>query len=337
MLQDVKPLIEYETTSSDFGRFVISPLQRGFGITMGNALRRVLLNSLPGAAVAAVKIEGVSHEFSTIPYMKEDMIDFLLNVKGIRIRPLSGRQGNLYLEILGEGPVLAGDIKSSADFEIANPELILATLDSPEAKLDVEFQVELGKGYKPAVDGGNYSAIGIIPVDAIFTPIRRVNYDVEKTRVGQVSDYDKLTLEIWTDGTITPQEALSRSAEILREHFSLLSRPLEKLEEDKRNISVEQLGFSSRTLNSLRRNKIATIGELLEKSEEELLNLKNFGQKSLEEVLKRLEEIGLAEELKITGEKMKEEVEERNETPNSGTEVIEIDKPQDVDVSELGD
>jgi DNA-directed RNA polymerase subunit alpha len=271
---------------------------------MGNALRRVLLSSIPGAAVSWVKIEGVEHEFSTLSYMKEDIVEFLLNVKALRLRPLLDRPGKLKLEVEGEGEVSAADITPSAEFEIVNPEIHLATLDSPEARLFVEFNVELGKGYVPAHSDG---PIGIIPIDAIFTPMRKVNYTITPVHVSQDSSYERLTLEVWTDGTISPEEAVSQSATILMEQLSPF-RPLAKkiqeepeeqrlpfdLSPEQHNMLLKELGLSTRTLNSLRRYEIITVGDLLAKNERELLSLRNFGQKSRDEVRDCLEALGLS-------------------------------------------
>jgi DNA-directed RNA polymerase subunit alpha len=305
----VNPQIECEESMERYGRFVAEPLERGFGITLGNAMRRVLLSSLTGAAVTWVKIEGVQHEFATIPHMKEDVIEFLLNVKALRLRPLASRSGSLTLEFSGEGRVLAGDIQPSADFEVVSPELHLATLDSPEAKLVVEFNVELGKGYEKVERGkADGLPIGVIPLDAIFTPIRRVNYAVEPTRVGQVTTYERLILEVWTDGTIVPMEAVSQAAQILTEQFQLfheLARfPLqvgEKMPQlpiplEQYNIPIEQLTLSVRTFNCLKRAGITKVGELVERGEQELMTIRNFGQKALEEVREQLEALGLAPE-----------------------------------------
>ena len=307
MSEVASPQIECTEISEKYGRFVIEPLERGFSITLGNALRRVLLSSLPGAAVTWIRIEGVQHEFSTIPGMKEDTIEFLLNIKALRLRSLFPRAGKLILEAEGEGRVLAGDIKSSADFEVVNPDLHLATLDSPDAKLIVEFNVEQGKGYVPAGKSDDLP-LGAIPVDAIFTPVRKVNYSVEPTRVGQVSGYERLILELWTDGTISPIEAMSQSAQILIEQFQLFyelaSVPLRVGEKQPRlpisleqyNMLIEQLGLSVRTFNCLKRAGIAKVGELFERSEEELLTIRNFGLKALEEVKGQLKAQGFISE-----------------------------------------
>jgi DNA-directed RNA polymerase subunit alpha len=298
LLEGIVPKIGCEESSDNYGKFIVEPLSPGFGVTLGNSLRRVLLSSLPGAAVTAVKIEGIQHEFATIPHVKEDVIEFLLNVKELRLKAFSERSGRLFLEVKGEGTVCAGDIKPSADFEVVNPELHLITLDSPEASLDVVFYVERGKGYVPAGrDDG--LPIGVIPVDAIYTPVRRVNYRVEKTRVGQVSNYDRLILEVWTDGTTLPSEALSQSAEILVNHFTLFfdlgKAPVEvekpqapPIPPEQYEMPLEQVGLSARTFNSLRRSGITKVGELLERSNEDLLGLRSFGQKSLDEVKERL-------------------------------------------------
>jgi DNA-directed RNA polymerase subunit alpha len=317
----VSPQIECAEISEKYGRFVTEPLETGFSITLGNALRRVLLSSLPGTAVTWIMIEGLQHEFSTIPGIKEDTIEFLLNVKAIRLRSLFPRAGKLTLEAMGEGRVLAGDIEPSADFEVVNPDLHLATLDSPDAKLVVEFNVEQGKGYLPA-GHGNGLPMGAISVDAIFTPIRKVNYTVEPTRVGQVSGYERLVLEVWTDGTISPIEAVSQSAQILIEQFQLFyelaSVPLRVGEKQPRlpisveqyNTPIEQLGLSVRTFNCLKRAGITKVGELFERSEEELLTIRNFGLKALEEVQGQLRALGfISEETRgEVGEEPREEV-----------------------------
>lgn len=296
MIEPITPKIECDQTSDGYGRFIIEPLEAGFGTTLGNSLRRVLLGSLPGAAVTAVRIEGVQHEFSTIPDVKEDVMEFLLNVKGIRLRALSEQVGKLTLAVAGEGPVCAGDIRPSPDYEIVNPELHLAMLDSADAKLNVEFYVEQGKGYEPAGPSDSLP-IGVLPLDAIFTPIRTVNFTVGKTRVGQVSNYDRLILQVLTDGSISPTEALSQGAQILIDHFSVFSdlgkpAPVE-VKAEPYDMPIEQLGLSSRTLNCLKRSRVTKVSELLQKSKQELQAMKGFGQRSLEEVWDRLEALGL--------------------------------------------
>lgn len=300
-------LIEVEESREDYARIVAAPLPPGFGITLGNALRRVLLSSLRGAAVTSVRIDGVQHEFSTIPNVKEDTIEFLLNVKEMRLRALADRPATMVLDITGrEGAITAADIQVPEHYEIVNPDLYLATVNSADGRLYVEFNVEQGRGYQPAgqVDG---TAIGVIPVDAIFSPVRKVNYKIEHTRVGQATNYDKLTLEVWTDGTVTGVDAVSKSADILVEQFTLFShmgRPalptVERglgagiqLTPDRYHMAIEDLNLSMRAYNCLRRSGLMTVGQVLEKSEEELLALRNFGRKSYDELRERLDELGL--------------------------------------------
>jgi DNA-directed RNA polymerase subunit alpha len=301
----VAPEIEIEESNDTYARIIAEPLESGFGTTLGNALRRVLLSSLPGAAVTSVRIEEVEHEFSTIPHVKEDTIEFLLNVKEIRLRALSDRPAKLYLEASGQGSVTAQNIQVPADYEIVNPELHLATLDSDDAHLTVEFNVEPGHGYIP---GGERDGmpIGVIPVDAIFTPVRKVNYRVERTRVGQVTTYDRLVLEVWTDGTIKGVDAISQSASILTEQldlFSRLGKPQPAMVErglgmgaaltpDRYNTPIEALNLSVRAYNCLKRSGLTTVGQVLEKSEDELLALRNFGRKSYDELRAKLIQMG---------------------------------------------
>jgi len=298
--------IECVESEDNFGRFRAEPLERGFGVTLGNALRRVLFGYLPGAAVTRVKIEGIQHEFSTIPLVNEDVTEFLLNVKALRLKPLSDQPGKLILEVEGQGRVCAADIKPSTDFEIANPELYLATLDSPEAKLYVEFDIELGEGYREAESSDNLP-VGTIPVDAIFTPIRKVNFTIEPTHISREVSQERLELEVWTDGTISAVEAISHGAKILAEQLSpfidyarISQLEVEKqfirasIPDEKYNMSVEQLELSVRTMNCLRRSGIAIVGELISRGEKDLLSLRNFGQKSKKEVEERLRELGLS-------------------------------------------
>ena len=299
------PKVECVETTDSYGRFVAEPLEKGFGITLGNALRRILLSSLPGAAITWVEIEGIQHDFSTIPRAKEDTIDFLLNIKAIRIRPLSRRPGNLLLEVSGEKQVTAGDITSSADFEIVNPELYLISLDSDQAKLNVQFNVDIGRGYIPAgtADG---LPIGAIPVDAVFTPIRRANYTVESSGVGVTIGKERLTIEVWTDKTISPTEAITQSAAILIDQFSSFRELAKKLTEEGAEMSwqqlltpeqydkpLDQLNLSTHTYNSLRRGGVITLGQLLEKYNEGLSSLAGFGAKSQEEVEAVLKSLNL--------------------------------------------
>jgi len=301
----VVPQIEIVDSDDNYARIVAEPLEPGFGITLGNALRRVLLGSLPGAAVTTVRIDGVQHEFSTIPHMKEDTVEFLLNLKELRLRALSDQPGKLFLEVSGrEGDVTAADIQAPPDYEIVNSDVHLATLDSPEGELRVEFGVEQGRGYVPAGESDEFS-IGEIPVDAVFTPVRKVNYKVERTRVGQVSTYDRLLLEIWTDGTITSVDAISQGADILLEQlgfFSQIGKPAPPVVErglgagtvltpDRYNTPIEDLSLSVRAYNCLKRSGLMTVGQVLERSEDELLALRNFGRKSYDELKRRLTEL----------------------------------------------
>ena len=306
-----RPALNLEEEDSDetFGRIVAEPLQGGFGVTIGNALRRTLLSALPGTAITAVRIEGVEHEFTTLPHMKEDIVEFLLNVKDIRIRALTDRPGKMYLEASGDGVVTAGQIQETADYEIVNPDQHLATLESADARLSVEFTVEPGSGYVPAGSSDGL-AIGVIPVDAIFSPVRRVNYKVEHTRVGQFTNFDRLVLEVWTDGTLTPTDAVSHAAEVLAEQFEIFSRlgrpqPTmvgrglgsgAALPPDRYNTPIEDLNLSVRAYNCLKRSGLMTVGAVLEKSEDELLALRNFGRKSYDELRDKLIELGFLQE-----------------------------------------
>jgi DNA-directed RNA polymerase subunit alpha len=302
----VIPKIDCIESEDNFGRFTAEPLENGFGVTLGNALRRVLLGYLPGAAVTQVRIEGIRHEFTTIPHAKEDVTEFLLNVKAIRIKPLAGQPGKLTLDVQGEGQVCAADIKPSTDFEITNPETKLITLDSPEAKLYVEFDIELGEGYRTA-ESSEGMPVGTIPVDAIFSPIRKVNFSTEPVHAGRETSHERLVLDVWTDGTMTPVDAISRAAGTMVEQLSPFVEYVKvsqmKAEEqlirlsipdEKYNMPVEQLDLSVRTMNCLRRGGIATVGELISKKPKDLLQLRNFGQKSFHEIEDKLEELGLS-------------------------------------------
>ncbi|MEW6033750.1 MAG: DNA-directed RNA polymerase subunit alpha [Chloroflexota bacterium] len=299
------PKLNILASEPGYARVSVEPLEKGTGITLGNVLRRMLLNSLPGAAVTWMRIEGLQHEFCTIPHVKEDATEFLLNVKALRLRPLFQRAGTLLLEVKGEKDVRAADIRPSADFEVVNPDLHLATLDSSEARLTVEFNVEVGKGFVPA-DSGRGLPIGTIPVDAIFAPVRRVNYNVESLIGSQEGNLERLVLEVWTDGTISGLEAISQSAEVLARQlviFRDLARVSARegqrtslrltISPEKYDMPLEQLGLSTRTLNCLRRGGMSTVGELLERSQDGLPALPNFGQKSREEVLKALQDMGI--------------------------------------------
>ena len=291
------PAVTCVESSVDYSRFLAEPLEPGFGVTLGNVLRRVLLSSLPGAAVTWVKIEGIQHEFSPIPYVKEDVMEFLLNVKQLRLCALSRQPGQLLLEVEREGKVCAADIRPSADFRIANPELYLASLDSAKARLWVELNVELGRGYVPAKSADGLP-VGALPVDAIFTPVRKVNFSVESIKPGQEGSPEKLILEIWTDSTILPWEALSQSANILTSQFASfrdfevpMARTLAVLPEEY-GTPLEELNLSTRSYNSLKRAGIFTLGQLLEKGREGLPPLPGLGAKSRAEVEELMAKFG---------------------------------------------
>jgi DNA-directed RNA polymerase subunit alpha len=302
----VLPKIETEAISQSSGRFSIGPLESGYGITLGNALRRVLLSSLVGAAVTSIRVSGVHHEFSDIPNVREDMTALILNVKQLRFKLFQNESVRLRAEARGEGVVTGGDlVGSSTQIEVMNPELPLLVADSHDAELDIELVVQMGRGYSPAEERGKLP-IGEIPVDAIFSPIRKANYLVERARIGQATDYDRLLLDITTDGTIFPRDALSEAAKILVQHFSLVSGateieiPIEpEIESEIPNkifeTPIEDLDLSVRAYNCLKRAGITQVGEILQKlkkGQEELLAIRNFGQKSLDELMERLEEKG---------------------------------------------
>lgn len=302
------PKVECIESNESYGRFIAEPLEKGFGTTLGNALRRVLLSSLAGAAVTSVEIGGIHHEFSTIPHTKEDTLDFLLNIKAIRIRPLAQRSGKLSLEISGEGEVTAAAIKPSADFEIVNPDLHLISMNSSKAKLSVELNVEIGRGYLPARSSDGLP-VGVIPIDAVFTPIRRVNYSVESSGTAEGSTQERLVLEVWTDSTISATEAVSQSAAILGDQVACFKQLAKALTEegaelswqrlippDQYDMPLDQLNLSTHTYNSLRRGGITTLGQLLERrTTESLSSLAGFGAKSQEEVETVLKNLNLPE------------------------------------------
>ena len=317
----VLPKIECEASSQNYGRFIIGPLESGYGITLGNALRRVLLSSLPGAAVTSIRISGVHHEFSAIPHVKEDTTALILNVKQLHLKLEGDESVRLRLEVNGEGEITAGDIECPHQVEIVNPDLYLLMADSSEAELDMELVVERGKGYSPVEERGKLP-IGEIPVDAVFSPIRKANFVVERARVGQMTNFDRLIMEIWTDGTIEPEEALSSAAQILVEHLSLLvgvgKMPPEEEEEAEEALipiriyetPIEELELSVRAYNCLKRAGITKVGEILEKmagGEDEILAIRNFGKKSLAELKERMQAKGL---WPIEGEETAEEMTE---------------------------
>lgn len=298
----VWPKIETDATSKNYGRYIIGPLERGYGITLGNSLRRVLLSSLSGAAITSVRMSDVHHEFSDVPFVREDMTQVILQIKQLRVKLHGEEPVRLRLEVRGEGTVTAGDIQCPPEVEIINPDLYLFTVDSDKARLEMELTVEPGRGYSPSDERGRLP-IGELPVDAIFSPVRRCNYDVERARVGQMTNYDKLILEIWTDGTLRPQEALSSAAKILMQHYQLVSGVTEELhiEEPAQSISsipqeiyetpIEQLDLSVRVFNSLKRTGITNVGEVLEmlnRGEDAMLTIRNFGAKSLSELREKL-------------------------------------------------
>ena len=309
MLEQLNAQVEIVSQTEDYAKFQVEPLERGFGLTLGNALRRVLLSSMPGAAVTAVRIERIYHEFATIPGVKEDTTELLLNLKQLRLKSHSDQPVTLRLEAQGPGVVTAADLIYPSEIEIANPELHIATLDSPDARLDMELTVERGVGYMPS-DGRESVPLGVVPVDAVFTPIRRVNYTVESARVGARTDLDRLVIDVQTDGTITPDAALVQSANILINQFMLFQdlQPGGK-PKDKQGIAgtgpvpsrifdmpIEQLELSQRTYNCLKRSQITKVGQILQMSENELLSLRNFGQKSLVELREKLQEHGVLHE-----------------------------------------
>jgi len=309
MLEIEKPRIEIVEMNDEntYGKFVVEPLERGYGITLGNSLRRILLSSLPGAAVTSVKIDGVLHEFATIPGVVEDVTDIILNLKSLRLKLYGEEEKVLRVEASGEGTVRARDIITDADVEILNPDLVTATL-ADNARLFMEITVAKGRGYVSAERNkkGDH-IIGVIPIDSVFTPVSKVNYTVENTRVGQITDYDKLTLEVWTDGSIRPDEATSLSAKILNDHLRLfigLTESLsdveimvEKEEEQKDKIlemTIEELDLSVRSYNCLKRAGINSVEELIQRNEEDMMKVRNLGKKSLEEVINKLAELGLS-------------------------------------------
>jgi DNA-directed RNA polymerase subunit alpha len=318
------PKIECTEQEENFGRFTAGPLEKGFGITLGNSLRRVLLGYLPGAAVTQIRIEGVQHEFTVIPDAKEDVVEFLLNIKELRFKPLTDHGGTLVLDVHGEGRFCASDIKPSTDFEITNPDLCLITLNNSKAKLYVEMDVEIGTGFRGA-ESAESKPVGTIPVDAIFSPIRKVNYVVDATHLGRETSREMLHIDLWTDGTMSPVDAVSQAAGIIIEQLTPFMEYVKisqmkdeervirlSIPDEKYNMPVEQLDLSVRTMNCLRRSNIATVGELLAKGTKELLKLRNFGQKSYQEIEDRLTTIGLS--LNPKAEDTEELVEEETET-----------------------
>lgn len=309
MIEIEKPKIECVEISEDgsYGKFVIEPLERGYGTTLGNSLRRILLSSLPGVAVNSIKIDGVLHEFSTVPGIVEDVTEIILNIKSLSLKLHSEGQKIVYIDADGDGPVTAADIKADSDVEILNPDLHIATLNG-ESRFYMEMVLSKGRGYVPAEKNKQPGQpIGIIPVDSIYTPVRKVNYTVENTRVGQVTDYDKLTLEVWTNASIKPDEAISLGAKILSEHLNLFidlsdqakhtEIMVEKEETKKEKVlemTIEELDLSVRSYNCLKRAGINTVEDLTNRTEEDMMKVRNLGRKSLEEVLQKLHALGLS-------------------------------------------
>ena len=305
----VTPKIEREAEARNYGKFVISPLERGYGITLGNALRRVLLSSLDGAAVTSIRIADVQHEFSDIPGVRDDVIRVMLQIKQLRIRLRDVEMAHMHLTVQGGGTVTAADIIAPPEVEIINPDLYLFSVDDKNANLDIDFTVERGRGYSPADDRTGRLPIGELPVDAIYSPVKRVNWEVSSARVGQSTNYDKLILEIWSDGTTSPESALSVSAKILIDHLrhlagiseETLAAITEEAGEQDRLTSemietpIENLDLSVRVFNSLKRTGITTVGEvleLLEKGDEAVMSIRNFGEKSLDELRQKMHEKG---------------------------------------------
>lgn len=301
----VLPKIESTAMSRKYGRFIVGPLERGYGTTIGNSLRRVLLASLPGAAVTSIRVTDVPHEFSPIPHVREDMMQLILQVKQLRFRLHDVDSARVRLEVHGAGTVTGADLILPPEVELINPDLYLFTVDDDEAFLEVEMTVESGRGYSPAEERGRLP-IGELPVDAIFSPIHRVGYEVEKTRVGQVSDFDRVIMEIWTDGSIRPEDSLAQAAQIMVQHLRPIAGiseetflPVEEEEEEEAipnevyDTPIEQLDLSVRVFNSLKRTGITKVGEMLdmlERGDETMLAIRNFGEKSLDELATRLKE-----------------------------------------------
>jgi DNA-directed RNA polymerase subunit alpha len=308
MIEIEKPTIECIFSDEDinYGKFIVEPLERGYGTTLGNSLRRILLSSLPGAAVTSIKIDGILHEFSTIPGVKEDVTEIILNLKRLSVRLTGENTKKVIINAVGPKVVTAADIISDSDLEIFNKDLHIATLEE-NATLTMEINIARGRGYAPAEQNKTeYMPIAVIPVDSIYTPVKKVNFTVENTRVGQVTDYDKLILEIWTDGSISPEEGVSIGAKIMQEHLKLFVELTDNIdsveimvekEEDKKEkaleMTIEELELSVRSFNCLKRAGINTVEELTHKSEDEMMKVRNLGKKSLDEVKLKLDELGL--------------------------------------------
>lgn len=309
MIEIEKPRIEIidQSTDGTYGKFMLEPLERGYGTTLGNSLRRVILSSLPGYAVTSIKIDGVLHEFSTIPGVKEDVTEIVLNMKGIILKIHGDGPKTIYLNASGEREVTAGDIETDSEVEILNPDYHIASLDK-DGVLTMEITVDKGRGYVSAERNKELMQpiVGVIAIDSIYTPVSKVNFNIENTRVGQITDYDKLTLEVWTDGSISAKEAVSLGAKILNEHLNLFINLSDQAQEasimvvkedDEHEklleMTIEEFDLSVRSYNCLKRAGINTVGELIERSEEDMMKVRNLGRKSLEEVLDKLDTLGL--------------------------------------------
>ena len=314
----VTPKVEREDEARNYGKFVISPLERGYGVTLGNSLRRVLLSSLEGAAVTSIRITDVLHEFSDIPGVREDVIQVMLQIKQLRMLLHDVESAHLHLDVRGEGVVTAADIQAPAEVEIVNPDLYLFTVDDSKTRMEIDMTVELGRGYSPANERSGRLPIGELPVDAIFSPIRRANWTVANARVGQSTNYDRLVLEIWSDGTVAPEAALGQSSKILIDHLRFISGISEetlaegiekevvggsRLTSEAAETPIENLDLSVRVFNSLKRTGITTVGDvldLLEKGDEAVMSIRNFGEKSLDELRQKMREKGYLHDDKIT-------------------------------------
>ncbi len=337
------PKIERLEGDDRHARFVCEPLPAGYGTTLGNSLRRVLLSSLPGAAITAARVRGVAHEFSTIRGVKEDVVEMVLNLKGIRLRSFATEPVTLVLEKEGPGDVTAADIQLTSDVEIVNPEQKIATLE-PEASLWMELTVETGRGFVPG-DRREGLPIGVIPIDALFGPVRKVNFSVENTRVGQVTNYDRLLFEVWTDGTTPPDEAVAQGAQILVGQFTLfagLTRSQAALAQPARqdggslpagvaDMPIEELDLPQRAFNSLKRHGITKVGQLLQTPDEELLRMRNFGKKSLDEIKERLAARGLIEPPEREEGEATVDLDETGQPVELGDEADDGDRPRDAD------
>lgn len=308
MIEFEKPRIECLKLDNDnmYAKFVCEPLERGYGITLGNSLRRILLSSLPGAAITSIKVDGVQHEFTTIPGIVEDVVEIILNLKNVRLKIHDNEEKNLRIDVDGEGEVTAGDIVGDANVEVLNPDLHICTI-AEGGKLHMELTANRGRGYNPSSKNKNANQpIGVIAIDSIYTPVKKVNFYVENTRVGQITDYDKLTIELWTDGSLAPDEALSLAAKVMNEHLALfidLSEAtknteimVEKEESKKEKVletTIEELDLSVRSYNCLKRAGIINVEDLTNKTEEDMMKVRNLGRKSLEEVTNKLHSLGL--------------------------------------------